>query len=162
MHLLKKNNSNITSLVDLLRHRNKNQADNTAFTFLSKGEIEEVRLTYQELDKKARAIATVLQSMKVRGETALLLYQPGLEFIAAFFRCLYAGVVAVPVYLLRRNYHSNRLQAIVSDAQATIALTTTSVFSNIKKSLQSEPELAILSCVITDEYYFYTNIIMSY
>lgn len=146
-----RSNTNITDLVDLLRHRNQNQADNIAFTFLSKGETEEISLTYQELDKKARAIAAVLQSMKARGERALLLYQPGLEFIAAFFGCLYAGVVAVPVYPPRRNHHSNRLQAIVSDAQATIALTTTSVFSHIEKSLKSEPELAILSCIITDE-----------
>jgi len=146
-----RSNTKITNLVDLLRHRNQNQADNIAFTFLSKGETQEVRLTYQELDKKARAIGAVLQSMKATGERALLLYQPGLEFIAAFFGCLYAGVVAVPVYPPRRNHHSNRLQAIVSDAQATIALTTTSVLSNIEKSLQSEPELAILSCITTDD-----------
>ena len=31
------------------------------------------------------------------GERALLLYPPGLDFIAAFFGCLYAGVLAVPV-----------------------------------------------------------------
>ena len=150
-NLLEKSNSNITNLVDLLRYRNQNQADNIAFTFLSRGETQEVSLTYKELDKKARAIAAVLQSMKVRGERALLVYQPGLEFIAAFFGCLYAGVVAVPVYPPRRNHHSNRLQAIVSDAQATIALTTTSVFNNIEKSLKSETELAILRCITTDE-----------
>uniref|UniRef100_UPI001F27A166 fatty acyl-AMP ligase n=1 Tax=Calothrix rhizosoleniae TaxID=888997 RepID=UPI001F27A166 len=151
INVLEKNNSNITNLVNLVRHRNQNQADNIAFTFLANGETEEASLTYQELDKKARAIAAVLQSMKVSGERALLLYQPGLEFIAAFFGCLYAGVIAVPVYPPRRNHHSNRLQAIVSDAQATIALTTASVFSNIEKTLKSEPELAILRCITTDE-----------
>ncbi|MDJ0796946.1 MAG: fatty acyl-AMP ligase [Calothrix sp. MO_167.B12] len=142
---------NISSLVDLLRHREKHQSDNIAFTFLLNGETQEVNLTYQELDKKARAIAAILQSMKARGERALLLYQPGLEFIAAFFGCLYAGVIAVPVYPPKRNHHSNRLQAIVSDAQATIALTTTSVVSNFEKTLKEKPELATLCCITTDD-----------
>ncbi|MEO1377376.1 MAG: fatty acyl-AMP ligase [Cyanobacteria bacterium J06635_10] len=142
---------NIKNLVDLLCYRSEYQPRDTAFTFLPKGEAEEISITYQQLDKKARAIAAALQSMKANGERALLLYQPGLEFIAAFFGCLYAGVVAVPVYPPRRNHHSNRLQAIVSDAQATIVLTTTSVFSNVEKTLKSEPELALLRCITTDE-----------
>lgn len=150
INFLDKNVNNITNLVDLLRYRNQNQGNNIAFTFLLKGEKEEFNLTYKELDKKARAIAAILQSMKARGERVLLLYQPGLEFIAAFFGCLYAGVIAVPVYPPRRNHHNNRLQAIVSDAQATIALTTTSVFSNIENTFKSQPKLASLSWRTTD------------
>ncbi|MEM1172996.1 MAG: AMP-binding protein [Cyanobacteria bacterium P01_H01_bin.35] len=92
------NIAKVASLVDLLHYRNQHQGSDKAFTFLPKGETEEVTLTYQELDKKARAIAAMLQSIKAKGERALLLYQPGLEFIEAFFGCLYAGVIAVPVY----------------------------------------------------------------
>lgn len=139
------------NLVDLLRYRGQHQSRDTAFTFLPKGETEEVSITYQELDKKAQAIAAILQGMNSHGERALLLYQPGLEFIAAFFGCLYAGVIAVPVYPPRRNHHGNRLQAIVSDAQATIALTTTSVYENIEKVLVEDSELASLQIVTTDE-----------
>ncbi|MEM9506104.1 MAG: AMP-binding protein [Cyanobacteria bacterium P01_E01_bin.35] len=139
------------NLIDLLRHRGQYQSSITAFTFLPKGETEGISITYQELDKKARAIAATLQGMNALGERALLLYQPGLEFIAAFFGCLYAGVIAVPVYPPRRNHHGNRLQAIVIDAQARIALTTTSVFSNIEKILIEEPELASLHTITTDE-----------
>lgn len=79
---------NFLNLVDLLCYRENYQPDDIAFTFLSNGEAEEVSLTYQELGKRARAIATVLQSTKARGERALLLYQPGLEFIEAFFAVL--------------------------------------------------------------------------
>ncbi|MEM7552760.1 MAG: AMP-binding protein [Cyanobacteria bacterium P01_A01_bin.84] len=139
------------NLIDLLRHRGEYQSSDTAFTFLPKGEIEELSITYQELDKKARAIAAVLQSMNALGERALLIYQPGLEFIAAFFGCLYAGVIAVPVYPPRRNHHGNRLQAIAKDAQATIALITTSVLSNIETVLIEDPELASLQIITTDE-----------
>ncbi len=139
------------NLVDLLRHRAKHQPNNTAFTFLPNGDEEETNLTYQELDQKARAVAATLQKIKATGERALLLYQPGLEFIQAFFGCLYAEVVIVPVYPPRRNHHGDRLKAIVTDAQAKIALTNLSVLCNIEKTLQEDPELAKLNYVITDE-----------
>ncbi|MEO1427758.1 MAG: fatty acyl-AMP ligase [Cyanobacteria bacterium J06633_8] len=138
------------SFVDLLRYRTQHQGLDKAYTFLPKGETEEVTITYQELDEKARAIAAVLQSMDANAQRALLIYQPGLEFIEAFFGCLYAGVIAVPVYPPRRNHHGNRMQAIVSDAQATIALTTTSVFNNIENTLKSETAIANLSYITTD------------
>jgi acyl-CoA synthetase (AMP-forming)/AMP-acid ligase II/acyl carrier protein len=59
------------------------------------------------------------------GERALLLYPPGLEFIAAFFGCLYAGVVAVPAYppdFDRLAATLPRLGAIARDSSAAIVL----------------------------------------
>src|ERR1700674_4056042 len=116
-----------STLVDILRWRALNQPDQLAYTFLQDGETEEINLTYAELDRKARAIGTRLQSLGAYGERALLVYPPGLEFVAAFFGCLYAGVVAVPVY----HPHSTRLdktlpkfRAIANDAQPLVALTT--------------------------------------
>lgn len=139
-----------TTFVDLLRKRAIQQQSQVAYTFLVDGETEEVSLTYQALDQKARSLAAKLQSMKATGKRALLLYPPGLEFIAAFFGCLYAGVTAVPVYPPRRNQRMTRLQAIVKDAEASFALTTTSVLSNIEHSLKQEPELAALDYIATE------------
>ncbi|MEI2580372.1 AMP-binding protein [Scytonema sp. PRP1] len=139
------------TLVDLLRKRALQQPRQVAYTFLVDGEAQEVSLTYQALDQKARSLAAVLQSMKATGERALLLYPPGLEFIAAFFGCLYAGVTAVPVYPPRRNQRMTRLQAIAQDAQATLALTTTTVITNLAQSWKQEPELAALQCIATDD-----------
>jgi len=96
-------NHNFSSLVDLLCNRALHQPDQIAFTFLKDGETEEISLTYGELDRQARVIAAQLQSLGVTSERALLLYPPGLEFIAAFFGCLYAEVVAVPAYPPRSN-----------------------------------------------------------
>ncbi|NMG07494.1 AMP-binding protein [Brasilonema sp. UFV-L1] len=138
------------TLVDLLRKRALQQPTQVAYTFLVDGEAQEVSLTYQALDQKARSLAAVLQSMKATGERALLLYPPGLEFIAAFFGCLYAGVTAVPAYPPRRNQRMTRLQAIVKDASASFALTTTSVLTKIEHSLKQEPELAALHYIATE------------
>lgn len=89
---------NFSNFVDLLNHQAEAQSDKTIFTFLGDGESETLSLTYQQLDQQARAIAVQLQSLQAAGERALLLYQPGLEFISAFFGCLYGGVIPVPAY----------------------------------------------------------------
>jgi acyl-CoA synthetase (AMP-forming)/AMP-acid ligase II len=68
----------------------------------------------------------------MQGERALLLYPSGLEFIAAFFGCLYAGVIAVPVNLPRQNQKLSRLLSVVNDAQAKVALTTTPILADIE------------------------------
>jgi len=141
----------ISTWVDLLSYRAQNQSNQTAYTFLQDGETEAGRLTYKELDQQARAIANQLQSLDATGSRALLLYPPGLEFIAAFFGCLYAGVVAVPAYPPRRNQNMSRLQAIVSDAQAAVALTTTSELTKIEKRFAQDRELAALRWLVTDK-----------
>jgi acyl-CoA synthetase (AMP-forming)/AMP-acid ligase II len=112
-----------SSLVEILRYRAFHQAEKRAYTFLVDGEADAVHLTYGELDRQARTIASWLQSRGATGERVLLLYPPGLEYVAAFLGCLYAGSVAVPAYPPRLNRPDPRLQAIVLDTEATIALT---------------------------------------
>ncbi len=124
-----------TTLVDLLRWRATTQPEQRAFTFLVDGNKKEVRLTYADLDKKARAFAAMLQSKGLAGERALLLYPPGIDYIIAFFGCLYAGVIAVPAYPPdpnRLNRTLPRLQAIVKDAQSIAALTNDTIMYMIK------------------------------
>src|SRR5262249_20834373 len=85
-----------SSLVELLREKSSLHPVRKAYTFLNND--AETNLTYAELDTHARAIGALLEEHAQLGERALLLYPPGLEFIAAFFGSLYSGVIAVPVY----------------------------------------------------------------
>jgi 8-amino-7-oxononanoate synthase len=140
-----------SNLVDLLRHRAAHQAHDRAFTYLVDGETEEIHLSYHELDRQARAIAARLQAMDLEGERALLLYPAGLDFIAAFFGCLYAGVVAVPAYPPRRNRSLSRIQAIADDAQAKIALTTFPVWERVQSVLDQSPHLKAIAWLCTDQ-----------
>ncbi len=140
-----------SNLVDLLRHRASHQAHDRAFTYLVDGETEELHLSYQGLDRQARAIAARLQAMNLVGQRALLLYPAGLDFIAAFFGCLYAGVVAVPAYPPRRNRSLSRIQAIVDDAQAKIALTTFPVLDRVQMVLDQSPDLKNIDWLCTDQ-----------
>ncbi len=138
------------TLVELLRRRLPDQFNRTAYTFLVDGETEEVSLTYGELDVKARAIAARLQRLAALGERVLLLYPPDLEYIAAFFGCLYAGAVAVPVFAPRANRSLSRLQAIAANAEAKVVLTTSAVFSRIEPFLAQVSELQAMHWLVTD------------
>ena len=139
-----------STLTDLLSYRSQEQADQIAYIFLQSKGIELARLSYRELDSLSRAIAIQLQSRRTTGERALLLYPPGLDYIAAFFGCLYANVVAVPAYPPSRQKVS-RLMTIIRDAQATVALTTTSVLTSLKQQFAENLELASLHWLITDD-----------
>jgi len=78
-----------------------------------KGDSSEATIQFGELDDQARRIAGALKRAGAVGERALLLFPHGLEFIAAFFGCLYAGTVAVPLYPPRRGSRQNeRLRAV--------------------------------------------------
>jgi len=139
-----------TTLVDLLRRRAECQADDRAYTFLVDGESEEVHLTYSELDRQARAIGAWLGSQDLKGQRALLLYPPGLDFIATFFGCLYAGVVAVPTYPPRMNRAPSRIQAIAADAGARVALTTDAVLERVRALIDQTSDLKGLRWLSTD------------
>lgn len=140
-----------STLVELLRRRALHTPDHLAYTFLNDRGVEAESLTYQELDKRARAIASVLQRRGARGTPVLLLYPPGSEFIAAFFGCLYAGALAVPVYPPRRNQSMARLGAISIETRTTLALTTTSIrLSRADTVARESPELEDLEWLATD------------
>ncbi|MBE8994627.1 fatty acyl-AMP ligase [Microcystis aeruginosa] len=140
-----------STLVELLRYRASSQPERIAYIFLRDGEIEEARLTYGELDQKARAIAAHLQSLEAKGERGLLLYPPGLDFISAFFGCLYAGVVAIPAYPPRRNQNLLRLQAIIADSQARFTFTNAALFPSLENQWAKDPELGAMQWIVTDE-----------
>lgn len=119
------------SLVSVLRHRASQQETSRAYTFLTDGENESAILTYEQLDRRGRAIAIALADRGIRpGDRAILLYPPGLDFITAFFGAIYAGVIAVPCYSPHRLQLARslpRLTAIVASADPSVVLCTAEV-----------------------------------
>ncbi|HEX8191126.1 MAG TPA: condensation domain-containing protein, partial [Pyrinomonadaceae bacterium] len=141
------------TLVDLLRGRAGERPGGPAYTYLADGGGEESRLTYAALDARARAIAATLQRRVGRGERALLLYPQGLEFVAAFFGCLYAGVVAVPCYPphpSRPGRTLPRLRAVAASARPRAVLTTSALLRAGQPVGAQAPELSALDWLATD------------
>ncbi|WP_331481885.1 fatty acyl-AMP ligase, partial [Streptomyces rubrogriseus] len=111
----------------LLRHRAEHTPDALAHRFLTDTDGTSVAWTYRELDLHAREVAAHLRHAGAGQGPVLLLHPPGLDYLAAFFGCLYAGAVAVPAYPpdnARFGQTVPRLAAIARDCGATHALTT--------------------------------------
>src|SRR4029079_7112483 len=83
------------SMVEFLASQAADQPDGVAYMFLDDRDGEQ-QITFGELDRRARLIAARVQLELKQGDRALLVYPAGLEFISAYFGCMYAGVVAVP------------------------------------------------------------------
>lgn len=141
------------SFNDVVIARARDQATRTAYLFLRDGEHDEVRVTYGEIDRQARAIAARLRETCAPGDRALLLYPPGLEFISAFFGCLYAGVIAVPSYPpdpTRLAISLARLQVIAADSGARAVLGTAQVTERHAELGVAVPALRDAAWIATD------------
>jgi amino acid adenylation domain-containing protein len=139
------------SLVDLGRHRAAENGGQTAFVFLKDGHQPQASWTYAQLDERARAIAAWLQARGGRGERVILLYSSGLDFIAGFMGCLYAGALAVPVYTPQaRDEHWQRLEQLSDDADAGFVLTTADMHRALHDRLAASPRLGTVPCCLTD------------
>ena len=124
------------NLVDLLTRQSCVLQDTIAFTFLSESNSREENISFAQLHRDACAIAADLQGASARGERAVLLYPPGLEFVRAFFGCLYAGVVAVPAYAPHPAQPAKtlpRLRRIMRDSGARFALTTSEIAERLRE-----------------------------
>ena len=143
----------VSTVLELLRLRTEQEPERRAYTFLLNGETETAHFTYAELDRRARAIGVLLQEHATQGERALLLYPPGLDFIAAFFGCLYAGVIAVPVYPpdpSRLDRTLSRFLGILKDAQPAVIITTAPILAMTELLFELAPELRTLKWLATD------------
>ncbi len=143
-------NSKLETIVELLRFKAQSQPEKTIYTYLRHGETESGQLSYGELDRQARAVASQLQQLELAGARALLLYPPGLEFIIGLFGCWYAGIVAIPAYPPRRNQNLSRLQAIVTNAQPSVVLSTSTLVANLKHRIADNHDLAAVPWLATD------------
>jgi acyl-CoA synthetase (AMP-forming)/AMP-acid ligase II len=113
-----------SSLVTLLAHRAESQPDDRAYIFLSDRGTEETVLTFRQLHVAAQALAARLTKIAKPGDRAILVFPPGLEFLVAFFGCLIAGVIAVPMMVPRRQSTRDSSAGIMANCAPVVALTS--------------------------------------
>ncbi len=143
-------NPPVATLVELLRFRAQTSPQDTAYIYLRDGQSDEETLSYAELDRQARAIAVYLRQHVKPGDRALINHLPGTQYIASFFGCLYAGVVAVPVYPPRFNQSLERIVSIVNDGAARVALTSGAILESLRPVIDTRPELKPVEWLVTD------------
>ncbi|MDH1658192.1 non-ribosomal peptide synthetase [Pseudomonas mosselii] len=122
------------SLVQALAQRAAQTPERIALRFLADAPGEQAVLSYRDLDQRARTIAAALQARAGFGERAVLLFPSGPDYVAAFFGCLYAGVIAVPAYPPEssRQHHQERLLSIIDDAEPRLLLTVEALCDSLQ------------------------------
>ena len=110
-------------LPEILVGRAADQPDKLAYTFLNELGEETAQLTYAGLHERARAVAAQLSRHCAPGDRALLVFPQCLDFIVAYFGCLYAQVIAVPVNPPRRNRVQDATPAVIADCEPAAVLT---------------------------------------
>lgn len=134
----------IRTLVELLEYRAERQPADVVFRFINSDGAEDGALSFAMLQHRARAIAARLADHVVPGDRVLLLVPPGLDYVAAFFGCLYAGAVAVPAYPPNPRRADPRVAGIALDCGARVALASAAFMARLDSWLELTPELRAL------------------
>ncbi|MFL1387566.1 non-ribosomal peptide synthetase [Pseudomonas tritici] len=140
------------TLVQSLQRRAAQTPDQVALRFLAESAEHNVVLSYRDLDRRARTIAAALQANADLGDRAVLLFPSGPDYVAAFFGCLYAGVIAVPAYPPEstRRHHQERLLSIISDAEPRLLLTIASLADGLAQIENAPMVLSVDTLGSTD------------
>ncbi len=139
------------NLVKVIQQRAVEHPNRIALRFLADGETETASLTYLELNSRAQGIAQLISKTLEPGDRALLCYPPGLEFVCGFLGCLYARVIAVPVYPPGSERRMGRLESILKDCTAKAILADTKS-SNKFQGASQEETLAQLCWIDTETF----------
>ena len=142
--------SEFASLVDVLRRRSAEQPNDPAYIFLPDRGTERISLSFAELYARAREIAWRLAQRGQRGDRAVLLFSPGVDFIVAFFGCLLAGMIAVPMMVPRRASSRDASAAILADCSPRLAITRRDLLTEARPDLTERFRTAKLDWVIID------------
>jgi len=121
---------------EILRLRAHSTSDHLLFTLLNSKGTETQTLTCSQLHKKAERIARLLieKDRLNTGDHVALIYPPGVELIAAFYGCLYVGVVPVTI----RPPHPQNLQTTLPTVRMIVDVSKSSVI------LSSAPVIKLL------------------
>lgn len=129
-----------TNILEILMKRAQETPDAISFNYIDYAAAEKTIKTidYKSLLKRATQIGALLQMRAKEGERVLLIYSAGLEYLCAFFGCLMAKMIAVPVYPplnARLNY---RLNKIIEDSEARLALTNGTILPTLSTNVLAE------------------------
>ncbi|WP_033411696.1 condensation domain-containing protein, partial [Methylosarcina fibrata] len=125
------------NFVDLLVRRAERHPERIALHCIADGDGAVLSYGFADLDRRARAVAAHLQTVCAPGDRALILLHSGIDYVAAFFGCLYAGVIAVPAYPPESQapQHLKRVASILHDAQPKLVLSHTALLDSVNAAL---------------------------
>lgn len=131
------------SIIEILSERATDK-NSIAFTFLD--DLNKTStLTYFELHEEATRISNYLQPLVNPGDAIVLLLPQGLDYIKAFFGCLYRGALAVPLYPATGKGQDERILNVVNNCGARAALTNAAFMKSIQENSEISQCLSLIA-----------------
>lgn len=135
------------TLPDILRSRSQTDPE-LSFRLVKKGREVQDTVTFEQLDRTARGLALGLLDRGLgAGDRVVVAYQSPIDFVRAFWGCLYAGLTAVPAPLAqgsRKERSLPHLKAILEDCQPSAILSD-------DPTLSAGPTLLSLDCALNPD-----------
>ncbi len=110
--------------VDLLEANAQRFGDKAAVHFLADGRAISDTVTFGQLHERAQTFASTLQHRYVPQARVLLMLPTGIDYVQTFCACLYADLIAVPMFPppSRKPRHLDRVRNVVADAAPSLIL----------------------------------------
>lgn len=123
------------TIAGILRYRSSQQPNQIAYRFLADDGVECAEITYRELDEGAKRVAGWIQSRNTSGNPVPLIFSAGLDFIHAFYGCLYAETCVVPLSLPSIAEGSGRVRAALAEVSPSVVLVANKVRERLNREL---------------------------
>lgn len=135
----------------LLRWRAHHQPEGLALVELPNLRDERRRFTWQQADRRCRALAAKLQALGAQGQRAILAFENDADYLLSFLACQYAGVISVPLFAPTQRNHAERFQKVAADCDARWIISTQAVVGRIERLGMNDGCLPDLSWLLVDE-----------
>lgn len=125
-----------SSFITVLQETANSTPHKTAFKFLKSGAVDE-SITYIELLNEVKQLASFMQQQGYAGKRALIMYSSSITYIKVFLACMFAKVIAIPVYPPTLSNNMDRIRNIMKHSSADIIFTTTTLRSRLNRLLNN-------------------------
>ncbi len=132
-----------TSIIDYVVENARERPYGIAFKYLIEGESDSKEINNIDLLEQSIVIAEFLKGVTPAGSRIMLFFSSSVNYVLAFYGCLFAGMIAVPLYPPRRNIKSERIVNVVQDADSAIGLTSDQEIDAVRSCWNEQNDLGI-------------------
>ena len=131
------------TFIDVISCHARNAPNEVALVFLENGDTVQPAMTYLQLHEQSMKFAAGIRQHVGVGESVVLLFQSSYEFAVAFFGCIYAGVISIPLPIPSRRANDwERMEKIIDDTNTKLIVIQNKskdrFIENSKKNIQTK------------------------
>lgn len=115
-------NEALTTIADIVAFRAENEPEKEAFTYLIDGENESINWNYRDLKNAVAYVSNEISNKFKKNDRILLMFEPGLAFIAAYLATISCGAIAVPCHPPMGSRQIKRLLDMIQNCQPSVIL----------------------------------------